>query len=202
MKEILNSRGFDLGEKYRNILFPGRRQEEQVILILRRHWLILVKRMIPFVFYLLVIVIFGTVGPDIMAIAPFGLGEDFFSLGISFLFMLFWLILFIVWLDYYLDVWIVSDQRIINIEQFGLFNRSISELEHPKIQDVTSEVHGVISTLFNFGYIYVQTAGEKERFVFKQIPNPVEVRNIIMRLQQNAIIREKKKEGEIMRGKL
>ena len=37
-----------------------------------------------------------------------------------------------------------------------------------KIQDVTSQVQGVIPTLFRYGYVYVQTAGEKERFVFKK----------------------------------
>lgn len=115
--------------------------------------------------------------------------------------MFLWLGLFISWIDYYLDIWIVTDQRIVNIEQIGLFRREVSELEHGKIQDVTSEVKGIIPTLFKFGDIYVQTAGEKERFVFKQIVDPVRVRNIIMQLRKQATFQEKKLEGEILRGK-
>jgi hypothetical protein len=101
-----------------------------------------------------------------------------------------------------LDVWIVTDKRIVNIEQIALFQRSVSELEHSKIQDITSEIHGILPTLFRYGYIYIQTAGETQRFVFKQVPNPVKTRNIIMKLQKKAIMREKKKEKAIMEGKM
>jgi hypothetical protein len=116
--------------------------------------------------------------------------------------MIFWLILFVVWIDYYLDVWIVTTKRIVNIEQVGLFNRQISELEHSKIQDVTSEVKGFLPTFFQYGYVYVQTAAEKARFTFKQIPDPVWVRNIIMQLQKYAELQSKRREGEILRGKV
>jgi uncharacterized membrane protein YdbT with pleckstrin-like domain len=110
--------------------------------------------------------------------------------------------MFIVWINFYLDVWIVTDTRIVNIEQLGLFSRHISELKHNKIQDVTSEVQGLVPTLFGYGNVYIQTAGNKQRFVFKQIPESTKTRNIIMQLQKRAIFEEKKKEGEILRGKV
>ena len=80
--------------------------------------------------------------------------------------------------------------------------REISELEHIKIQDVTSEVMGVVPTLFNYGFVYVQTAGETERFTFKQVPDPVKIRDVIMQLQQWEILQRQKREGQIFRGKL
>jgi uncharacterized membrane protein YdbT with pleckstrin-like domain len=100
-----------------------------------------------------------------------------------------------------LDVWIVTGSRIVNIEQVALFSRNISELKHNKIQDVTSEVKGIIPTLFNYGDVYIQTAGNKQRFVFKQISDPTNTRNIIMQLQKKAVLEEKREEGEILRGK-
>jgi hypothetical protein len=122
---------------------------------------------------------------------------------IELLFYLFiWLGVFVVWVNYYLDVWIITDRRIINVDQIALFKRSVSELEHSKIQDITSEIHGFLPTLFSYGYIYIQTAGETQRFLFKQIPNPVRTRNIIMKLQKAALKREKQKERAILEGKV
>ena len=112
-----------------------------------------------------------------------------------------WNFFFILWLDFYLDAWIVTNERIINIEQRGFFTRKISELKLTKIQDVTSEIIGVIPTLFNYGNIYVQTAGEKERFIFYQIPNPNYVKNVIVELQEKERLSEEKELGEIIRGK-
>lgn len=83
-----------------------------------------------------------------------------------------WLFFFTEFLDYFLDVWLVTNDRIVNIEQQGLFARTISELDLFQIQDVTSEVKGILPTMFNFGNVYIQTAGQKERFVFRQIPDP------------------------------
>lgn len=198
--EQLIPEGFQ--HKYRNYFFRGKRKDEEIILLLRRYWLVLLFKFIPLFVYLVLLVIFYFLADDILGQAGIGLDNKFIDLLESFMFMFFWLILFIIWIDYYLDVWIVTGQRIINIEQLGLFRREISELDHIKIQDVTSDIKGIIPTLFNYGYVYIQTAGEKERFVFKQVPDPVKIRNIIMQLQQWNILQEKKREGEIMRGKI
>ena len=113
-----------------------------------------------------------------------------------------WNFFFILWLDYYLDAWIVTTERIINIEQRGFFSRDISELKLTKIQDVTSEIIGVIPTLLNYGNIYVQTAGETERFTFYQIPNPNYVKNIIVELQEKEQKTETDALGQAIRQEL
>ncbi len=78
------------------------------------------------------------------------------------------------WMDYYLDMWIVTEKRVINIDQRGLFSREISEIPMANIQDVTVEVHGLMETLLGFGTVRIQTAGERE-FTIDDIPrlNPV-----------------------------
>lgn len=93
-----------------------------------------------------------------------------------------WLFFFTQFLDYYLDVWLVTNDRIVNIEQMGLFARTVSELDLYRIQDVTSEVNGFLPTMFNFGNVYIQTAGQHERFVFRQVPDPHGVRKNIVDL--------------------
>ena len=107
----------------------------------------------------------------------------FWSIYLLYFFVI-WTVMFYEWTDYYLDVWIITNERIINIEQQGLFSRIISEQRLFRIQDVTSEVTGVLPTIFKYGNVYVQTAAEKERFSFEQIPDPNGVRDIIIKLAE------------------
>ena len=89
----------------------------------------------------------------------------------------------------------ITSERIIDIQQKGFFSRVIAEHKLFRIQDVTSEVHGIIPTVFKYGDVYIQTAGTKQRFFFNQVPNPERVRNIIIKLVQ----RNKKKIHEEMK---
>jgi hypothetical protein len=184
------------------INFPGQHDGEKVILFLRRHWFIFVLNLlvvlIAIIGLILIFVLFNLLTDDLSQIQYYNLllfGE---SLGTLFI----WNLFFILWIDFYLDAWIVTNERIINISQKGFFNRDISELKLTKIQDVTSEIVGVIPTLLGYGNIYVQTAAEVERFTFNQIPNPNEVKNIIVQLQEKERHHEEREMGRAIRGEL
>ena len=186
---------------YEEIHFPGQHENEQIVLFLRRHWFIFFMRLIFILVAIAGLVaiyfLFNTLNANFKESEYYKLllfGESLATLFI-------WNFFFILWLDYYLDAWIVTNERIINIEQRGFFNRDISELKLTKVQDVTSEIIGVIPTLLDYGNIYVQTAGEKERFTFYQIPNPNYVKNVIVQLQEKERVTEERELGEIIRGK-
>lgn len=83
---------------------------------------------------------------------------------------------------YLLDSWIVSSKRIINNTQQGFFNRTISETQLLRVQDVSVKISGMIPTVLHFGDVEIQTAGTTEKFVFEQIPNPEQVKDEIMNL--------------------
>jgi uncharacterized membrane protein YdbT with pleckstrin-like domain len=85
-------------------------------------------------------------------------------------------------LDYYLDVWIVTNYRVIGVEQRGLFNRVVAEYKLFRIQDVLAEQKGFFSTVVDYGNVHIQTAGEQEVIQFKQIPNPNYIARELIRL--------------------
>ena len=85
-------------------------------------------------------------------------------------------------INYFLDLWIVTNDRIVSIDQKGLFSRTISELDLYRIQDVTSESHGIFSTIFHFGKLTAQTAAAKDFFIFENVHNPHHMREEIIRL--------------------
>ena len=164
---------------------PNQQQNEKIILFLRRHPLIFFKFVLLFIFLSLLPVafylFFSFAWPNLFTQPFFHALLILFS-SIYYLFI--WLLFFYSFLDYYLDIWLVTNYRIINIEQNGLFNRVISEQKLDRIQDVTSEVKGLMPTFFDYGNVYVQTAAEQERFIFKQIANPAEVRKKILSLAE------------------
>lgn len=84
--------------------------------------------------------------------------------------------------DYFLDMWIVTNERIINIEQNGLFARTVSEMRLNQVQDISSHTHGFLETFLTYGDVTIQTAGEKLQFHFKNIDNPDEVKLTVARL--------------------
>lgn len=150
---------------------PGQEKDEKTLLFLRRHPFVLFKATIGFIFLSLVPVAFyylySTLGQQIVTGPVSSIlvitGGSIFYLGIL-------VFLFNTFLDYYLDVWIVTNHRIINIEQKNLFSRVVSEQALYRVQDVTAVQKGILATFLKYGTIIVQTAAEQQRFVFKEVP--------------------------------
>ena len=106
-----------------------------------------------------------------------------------------WIFFFSQFTDYYLDINIVTNDRIIDINQKGLFGRSVAELDLTRVQDVHSTIKGIIPTMMNFGTVEVQTAATEENFVFEQIHDPHKVRQRILEL---AALDRKREAREVM----
>lgn len=151
----------------------GMQPEEEIVFFLRSHWFEIIPLILGFITVLFLP--FGAyIGmlnfqPEFIAIQ-----ENFilFLLGVSIFFLYAWLFIFQNFADWYLDIWIVTNKRIINIEQRGLFGRVMSELMLYNVQDVTSEVKGFIPSMFDFGTVHIQTAAEARRFEFNNVEHP------------------------------
>ncbi len=159
--------------------FQGQAPSEKVLIFLRRHPIVILIRifalLIAFIFSLLVSAFFidFIISNNLIAIFLFLLST--WSLFI-------WVLIFYSFTMYTLDVWIVTNHRIIDTTQHGFFNRTVSELHKSRIQDIYVNTDGTIQTLLNYGDLYIQTAGTEERFKFLQIPNPVKVKDEIMKM--------------------
>lgn len=90
--------------------------------------------------------------------------------------------------DYYLSLQIVTTDRVIDIDQKGLFKREVNELAIYNIQDVTHKQSGIIQTFLGFGPVILKTASAElgstsensiNGFVFENCPEPVRVAGII-----------------------
>lgn len=167
---------------------PGKLSGEKVVKVIRRDFFVLVKKVLFFsLLILLPLFFFYVVSTSIFPNLLNGpISYPAFILGASAYYVFVWLLFFFSFLDYFLDVWVITDERIIDIQQKGFFSRVISEQRLYRIQDVTSEVHGFWATMFKFGDVHVQTAGAKQRFFFQEIPHPDETRDLIIKLSERS----------------
>jgi uncharacterized membrane protein YdbT with pleckstrin-like domain len=165
-------------------------KDEKIILEIRKHWLIYALEslglFIAFVAPLFLILILKNIGVDISFHPANKIGElstaDFVGYNITFIIFLYsvwaiflWIWAFVLWTDYYLDVWVVTDKKIVDVEQFGLFNRKVSIVNLDKIQDVNFNISGFITTMLNIGSISVQTAGIEKLFTIRGIHDPIKI---------------------------
>ncbi len=161
--------------------FQGQRPSEVILSVVHRHWFNILMHF--FVLAGFTLLVFGSI--FLLPLSFPGLETP--ATRILFLFiqntllLFLWLYGYLIWIDYYFDVWIVTNERIINIEQKGLFVRIVSELQFSRIQDVTTSVNGLIPTILNFGDVTIQTAAEEEQFLFRQVPDPYRVKDLLMK---------------------
>lgn len=94
------------------------------------------------------------------------------------------LLFFTQFVDFFLDVWIVTNERLIDILQQGLFARIIKEARLYRVQNVRIETRGVFQTFFHFGDIIVETAAGEGRLHLDNIPHPDVVARKILELAQ------------------
>lgn len=180
---------------------PDQRDNEHVVLFLRRHWIALFAVAFSFLCLVGIPLIIGWFFIDSITIwYNHPLFGPLLVIAGSIYFLSIWLFAFLEITDYYLDTWIVTNERIINIEQEGLFNRTASELDLAAVQDTTAEIHGILQTMLTYGNVFIQTAAEKGRFHFKNIDDPERVKEIV-----NKLVEEDKQRmvtGGMPRGKI
>ena len=136
-------------ENKKHKYFEDQFDDEEVLYVFHKHPVVMRKGLV-----------FGMFGPLLgvipVAIWP-SLGFGAFFLGLIVGCILGLVIFFPSWLSWHFSIFIVTDQRFIQIAQKGLFHRSVADLGLAQIQSVNYEIAGLQETLLGFGTIRMQT---------------------------------------------
>lgn len=146
-------------------------QEAQIVVSVRKHIFGLVVLYVQAIFgllagVLLIVFLLPSIvgkGANVYAIA---------SLALLLAITVIAVVLIVATIVYKRSQLIVTTKNITQVYQVGLFNRKISQLSLADVEDVSAEQKGVFPTIFNFGTLYVETAGEQANFHFDFCPNP------------------------------
>lgn len=176
---------------------PGSPNEKDIVIFTRRHWVAFLGQFLLSFLILIIPIVF-------LALVYFlnfdrrifeGLGLNVLVLIFSIYYLIAITFSFIAWLSFYYSIYIVTKEEIIEITQVGFFGRKISQLSILRVQDVTSDIKGILPTFFAYGDVLVETASEqKESFLLQSVPNPQEICSKIMELHDLVVETEGRQE--------
>ncbi len=157
-----------------NKQFDDQLDDEEVLYVFRKHPIVMRKGFIFGLFALVLGVIPSLIRPEYSYLYG-GLAAG----------MLLGLIVFIPsWISWYFSVYIITDQRLIQIKQKGFWTRSVVDIGLNQIQMVNYEVAGMQETMLRFGTIMMQTfVGD---LVIRDVHHPEKTQKKIL-----GILREK-----------
>lgn len=162
-------------------LEPG----EHVVMEARKHWFLFLTELLPYA--ILIVLPFAL--PKLLVLAPpmaqYASAFDYATVlgraGLGVWLLIWWTSAWGAFTRYFLNAWVLTNMRIVDIKQRRYFSREVSSLFLSRVQDVTTDVDGVLPSLLGIGDIKVQTAGEDVEFVMKGIPRPEQMRDVILR---------------------
>lgn len=157
-----------MSDKY----FADQFDDEEVLYVFRKHPIVMRKGLVIG----MVAILIGTI-PTLIK-PQLGFGWFFGGIGVG---MVIGGLLFLPsWISWHFSVFIVSDQRLIQITQKGLFHRSVVDMRLNQIQMVNYQVAGLQETLFGFGTIMMQTlVGD---LIIHEVHHPASIQKKILEI--------------------
>ena len=171
------------------ICFQDQEEGEVVLLLLRRHfvtnftWVLTAVLLIlaPIIVFLspyrLALPILGQLPPTLLIFAVIVWYQ--FSFG-------FVLTSFCSW---FFNIDLVTDRRLLDVDYWGFLFFNVAETSLGKIQDITYSISGLAQTVFNYGNIYIQTAGTAANFEFTAVASPATAHDLITDIMQEGRVR-------------
>lgn len=174
-----------------NLRFESQSIEEDIILLLRQHVVV----MVPWVFMIALMFLIPLWFPILSRVLSIDLSAipvGFQVVGFFVWYLITMGLAFEKFLNWYFNVYIITSERVIDIDFLSLLYKQVSEAQIAKIQDVTYTMGGLVRALFDYGDVRIQTAGELPNFEFLAVPHPDKVAKVIADLKL-----KDEKEGKI-----
>jgi hypothetical protein len=127
--------------------FEDQLEDEEVLYVFRKHPIVMRVGLVLGMLGILLGTVPALIKPEL----------SYFYGGLAAGFILGFLLFFPSWISWYYSVYIVTNQRLIQITQKRLFHRSVVDLGLNQIQMVNYQIHGIQETLLGFGTIVMQT---------------------------------------------
>ncbi|OGD93886.1 hypothetical protein A2697_02385 [Candidatus Curtissbacteria bacterium RIFCSPHIGHO2_01_FULL_41_44] len=162
------------------VRFENQEEGEKIILLLRAH----IVTLIPAVLTTIFLVVGPIFVPRLLTLANIDL-TDLLRGGRLFLITLFWYLVtfgyaFYKFVFWYFNVYLLTNERIIDFDFRGVLHKEISYATLLHIEDVEPKTVGFFGTFFNYGDVFVQTAGTRPKFEFEKVPRPDAVAEAIL----------------------
>ncbi|MFH0773706.1 MAG: hypothetical protein V1922_05350 [bacterium] len=154
------------------IKFENQKGEEEVLLSLRAHPIILVPTFVNSIVMVILIFFSSFILGQFLTLPQLIYTMVFFFFAT---FVYFWFQI----INWYFNIGIVTNKQIVDVDFSALSYRNVTRTELTHIEDITVKVSGFISSIFDYGNVFVQTAGSEINTEFMQVPHPARAAHII-----------------------
>lgn len=155
--------------------FYGKDTDEDVVLIVRSHWIAYLPSMLIAILVIFLPVVFLVLSFNY----PF-IGSPTLYIGMLIVAVAVSVNIAITTiLKWFYTVNLITDQRIVVIRMDNAFSHKYSEAQLEKIEDVTHQTIGFIGTFFDVGNVQVDTAGHGVDFTLNTLPRPRDVQDVL-----------------------
>lgn len=162
------------------VSFQSQEDDEKILLFLRRHFI----TNVPWIIIGLFLTVLPILLPFLFILTGFllTLPQNLTMLFIAFYYLIVFAYLFINFLTWFYNIGLVTTKRAVDVDFSDLVYHNVAATKLSLIQDVDYTQVGVLPSLFNYGDVFVQTAGDKPNFDFLAVPNPAKAAHIIEEL--------------------
>ena len=161
------------------------RENEKIILTLHRHWIILVFHFLYFIVLFVSTAILLQYQTPIIELFGSGLYWGWLSLY----WIVFLTFILLGWINDELDLFIITESRVIGIDQISALSRTVSECSLDRVQEVNAHTAGIFQTIFGFWDVHIHTASETSNMVIRFAPDPIEnarrINNVIQEFRKS-----------------
>lgn len=174
----------------KEVRFETQEEQEVVELFLRQHPIVNV----PWIAIAIVMIIAPTIlFPLISHLLPIAIAIPvrYIVVGTVFWYVATFGFVLASFLYWFFNIYIVTNERVVDIDFLYLLYKRFSEAELAKIQDLSFTTGGVPAAIFDYGDVLIETAGELPNIKFEKIPHPEKVVETIRTLSG---LEEKEKE--------
>ena len=154
--------------------FEGQRANEEVIFVFRRHILTSIKGFFFLIFMALIGFVPMLIWPDNQSMVFVWMGFVIVGLlGVGYSYLL-----------WYFSFYIVTNQRLRQTRQKGLFKKTVVDLSLENVQSASFGVPGMFGSMFDYGTILIQTSAAD--LVLRMVSHPETVYNEIEKVRHDA----------------
>lgn len=163
------------------VSFQSQEDDEKILLFLRRHFITNVYWILISIF-LAVLPVFIPNFLTLAGFSLFALAKNLIIIITAFYYLLIATYILINFLTWFYNISFITTKRVVDIDFSDLIYQNVAATKLSLLQDADYTQIGVIASLFNFGDVFVQTAGDKPNFDFLAVPSPAKVAQIIEEL--------------------
>lgn len=161
-----------------SIEFADRLENEEVLLLLRKHFVTNIPWIIKAIALSMVPLIIG------MVVFFEFISIDFLPPNYAFISLLFYYFIvfgyvFVNYITWFYNVSLVTNERIVDVDFSQIVFENVAATKLTQVEDVHYSQIGVIRSIFDYGDVVLQTAGTLPNFDFLAVPHPERVIKVI-----------------------